>query len=311
MRVLRSHQPVPDDCKGSVIAIGNFDGVHLGHQAVIQREERLARSLGAPFAAMVFEPHPRQFFQPDKPFFRLTPLALKLELLARLGLDMVVVVEFDASLAGLTAEAFVDHLLVEWLGVRHVVVGYDFNFGKARLGTPESLRALGAAKGFGVTVVEPAEANGITHSSSRIRALLAAGDVAGAAEVLGRFWQIRGEVIGGHKIGTGLGFPTANIRLDSGILLKHGIYAARVHVDGERHDAAAYLGTRPTLDNGRPLLEVFLLDFTGDLYGKTIGVEPVAHLRDDQAFDGLDALKDQMAEDVATARSVLAENPAL
>ncbi len=196
-------------------------------------------------------------------------------------------------------------MLIEWLAVRHVVVGYDFNFGKGRSGTPGSLQALGAARGFGVTVVEPAEAKGIKHSSSRVRELLSAGDVAGAAEVLGRFWQIRGEVISGHKIGTGLGFPTANIRLDPGILLMHGIYAARVLVDGHRHDAAAYLGTRPTLDNGQPLLEVFLLDFSGDLYGKTIGVELVRHLREDRAFDGLDALKAQITDDVAAARQVL------
>lgn len=308
MRVLRSHQPVPADLKGSVIAIGNFDGVHLGHQAVIRREEGLARALGAPFAAMVFEPHPRQFFQPDRPFFRLTPLDIKLELLEALGLDMAVVVEFDAQLAGLTAEAFVDRLLAGWLAVRHVVVGYDFNFGRARTGTPEGLRRLGAERGFAVTVVEPAEVQGIKHSSSRIRELLAAGDVAGAACVLGRFWRVRGEVISGNKIGTGLGFPTANIALDPGILLKHGIYAARVHVEGQRHDAAAYLGTRPTLDNGRPLLEVFLLDFAGDLYGRTIDVELVKHLRDDHAFAGLDALKLQIAADVAAARQVLSKN---
>ncbi len=310
MRVLRSHQPVPAALKGSVIAIGNFDGVHLGHQAVIRREEGLARALGAPFAAMVFEPHPRQLFQPDKPFFRLTTLETKLELLGGLGLDLAVVVDFDAALAGLTAEAFVDRQLVEWLAVRHVVVGYDFNFGKGRSGTPEILRVMGADKGFGVTVVEPAESGGIKHSSSRIREFLAAGDVAGAAGVLGRFWQIRGEVISGHKIGTGLGFPTANIRLDPGILLKHGIYAARVHLDGHRLDAAAYLGTRPTLDNGQPLLEVFLLGFTGDLYGKTIGVELVEHLRDDQAFAGLEALTAQIAEDVAAARRVLSKKKA-
>ncbi|MEZ5923986.1 MAG: bifunctional riboflavin kinase/FAD synthetase [Hyphomicrobiaceae bacterium] len=305
MQVVRSQQPVPAELKGSVIAIGNFDGVHLGHQAVIRKEEGLARSLGAPFAAMLFEPHPRQHFQPDRPFFRLTSLAYKLELLAELGLDMAVVVDFDAALASLTARDFVQQLLVDWLAVRHVVVGYDFNFGRGRLGTPEVLRALGQDLGFGVTVVEAAVADGMKHSSSRVRELLEAGDAEGAAAVLGRFFQVEGVVIGGAKIGTGIGFPTANLALEPGMALKHGIYAARVHVDGQTHDAAAYLGKRPTIDNGKPVLEVFLLDFDGDLYGKSIRVEFVAHLREDRAFPGLAELSRQIAEDVAQSRRVL------
>ena len=307
MRVIRSHQHIPGDLKGSVLAIGNFDGVHLGHRAVIKREEGLARSLGAPFAAMVFEPHPRQFFQPDIPFFRLTSIDQKLELLVGLGLDMAVVADFDAHLAGLTSRDFAERLLVQWLGVRHVVVGYDFNFGRGRQGTTGVLQSLGSELGFGVTVVAAAEAQGIKHSSSRVRELLRAGDVAGAAKVLGRPWQIRGEVIGGNKIGTGLGFPTANLALDPGIELKHGIYAAHVHAGAERHDAAAYLGTRPTLDNGRPLLEAFLLDFSGDLYGQTIRVDLIDHIRDDKAFDGLDLLVAQIARDVREVRRILAE----
>jgi riboflavin kinase/FMN adenylyltransferase len=310
MRVIRSHQPVPGDLKGSVLAIGNFDGVHLGHQAVITREAGLARALGAPFATMLFEPHPRQFFQPDKPFFRLTSLDQKLELLSGLGLNLAVVAEFDAGLAGLTAQDFVERLLVGWLAVRHVVVGYDFFFGKGRQGSPQMLQRLGADLGFGVTVVAAAGAAGIKHSSSRIRELLRAGDVAGAAGMLGRSWQIRGEVIGGNKVGTGLGFPTANIALDRGVDLKHGIYAARVHVGGECHDAAAYLGTRPTLDNGRPMLEVFFLNFSGNLYGRTISVDLIDRIRDDRAFDGLDALKSQIAKDVEAARRILAEKRA-
>jgi riboflavin kinase/FMN adenylyltransferase len=309
MQIVRSYLPVPAELTGSVLAIGNFDGVHLGHQAVIRREQGLARQMRMPFAAMVFEPHPRQFFQPDKPFFRLTPLDTKLELLAGLGLDMTAVVDFDGALAALSARQFVEQLLVGWLRVRHVVVGYDFNFGKGRSGTPATLEALAGEFGFGVTVVEPAAANGLTYSSSRVRELLRSGDVSGAAAVLGRTWRVAGEVIGGHRIGTGLGFPTANLALEPGNGLKHGIYAARVHVDGARYAAAAYLGTRPTLDNGRPLLEVFLLDFDGDLYGRRIGVEMIAHVRDDQAFDGIDALKAQIALDIRQVRRVLAELP--
>lgn len=305
MRVLRGLEPIPEDLKGSVVAIGNFDGVHLGHQAVLRREQGLARALGAPFGAMLFEPHPRQFFQPDKPFFRLTTLERKLELLDELGLDLAVVVDFNADLAGLSARAFVERLLVGWLCVRHVVVGFDFYFGRGREGSPDLLRQLGEELGFGVTVVEPAQERGVKHSSSRVRELLAEGDAAGAARVLGRPWQVSGTVIGGAHIGTGLGFPTANVALDAGLALKHGIYAARVHEGGRIWEAAAYLGTRPTFDNGRPLLEVFLLDFDGNLYGRTIHIDLIARVRDDRAFESIDALKMQMAEDVAQVRRLL------
>jgi riboflavin kinase/FMN adenylyltransferase len=305
MQVLRGLEPVPDDLKGSVLAIGNFDGVHLGHQAVLRREQGLAQALGAPFGAMLFEPHPRQFFQPGKPFFRLTTLDQKLELLAGLGLDLAVVLDFNAGLASLTARAFVEQVLIGWLGVRHVVVGYDFYFGRGREGSPGLLRDLGAEFGFGVTVVEPAAEGGIKHSSSRVRELLREGDAAGAARVLGRPWQVSGTVIGGAHIGTGLGYPTANIALDPGLALKHGIYAARVHAEGRVWGAAAYLGTRPTFDNGRPLLEVFLLDFDSDLYGRTISVDLIARVRDDRAFESIEALKLQMAKDVARVRQLL------
>lgn len=306
MRVLRGREPVPRHLTGSVLAIGNFDGVHLGHQAVLKREQGLARQLGAPFGAMLFEPHPRQFFQPDKPFFRLTPLERKLELLSELGLDLAVVVDFNAGFAGMSARAFVEQVLVGWLGVRHVVVGYDFYFGRGREGSPGLLRDLGAELGFGITVVEPAEEGGIKHSSSRVRDLLREGDAAGAARVLGRPWQVSGVVIGGAHIGTGLGYPTANIALDPALELKHGIYAARVHTDGgPPFGGAAYLGTRPTFDNGRPLLEVFLLDFHGDLYGRTIRIDLIARIRDDHAFTTIEALKSQIAEDVAAIRKLL------
>lgn len=305
MRVLRGLEPVPDELKGSVLAIGNFDGVHLGHQAVLRREQGLARALGAPFGAMLFEPHPRQFFQPERPFFRLTTLDRKLELLDALGLDLAVVVDFNADLARLTARAFVERLLVGWLAVRYVVVGYDFYFGRGREGSPELLQNLGQELGFGVTVVEPAHVGGVKHSSSRVRELLAAGDAAGAARVLGRPWQVSGTVISGAQIGAGLGYPTANIALEAGLELKHGIYAARVHEGGRTWKAAAYLGTRPTFDNGKPLLEVFLLDFDGDLYGRTIRIDLIDRVRDDRAFESIDALKVQMAEDVAQIRRLL------
>ncbi|MEZ5774083.1 MAG: bifunctional riboflavin kinase/FAD synthetase [Hyphomicrobiaceae bacterium] len=297
---------VPDHLKGGAIAIGNFDGVHRGHQAVLERTRTIAKEIGGPAGVMLFSPHPRQFFRPADPHFTLTPLPERLRLLEALGLDLAVVLPFDERMAGLDAESFVTGILVEKLAVRHVVIGYDFHFGRGRTGSPDVMRALGARFGFGVTVSDPVGEAGEVFSSSRVRALIAAGDVRGAAEVLGHWWRVVGRVVGGAHRGTGMGFPTANLRMEPGYVLKHGIYAARVVVDGVRHGAAAYLGTRPTFDNGAPVLEVFLFDFDGDLYGREIAVEMIAHLRDDRAFPDVEALMRQMEKDCDAARSILA-----
>jgi riboflavin kinase/FMN adenylyltransferase len=259
---------------------------------------------------MIFEPHPRVYFQPDKPHFRLTTLEQKLVLLETYGMDLTVILPFDAKLAGLSSEHFVERVLVAGLGVRHVVVGYDFHFGKGRTGTPETLRSLGRDMGFGVSIVEQVATGGEIASSSAVRAELAQGDVRGAAEMLGRWWSVRGNVTGGAHRGTGMGYPTANVTLSKGTTLAHGIYAARVHVLGKVYDAAAYLGTRPTFDSGPPVLETFLLDFDGDLYGREIDVQFIAFLRGDRKFDTPEALVAQMDLDVAAARRALAEAPA-
>jgi riboflavin kinase/FMN adenylyltransferase len=296
---------LPPGLKGSTVAIGNFDGVHKGHQQVIARTRAIAADLGAPSGIVLFDPHPRAYFSPGKAHFTLTPLSERLRLLADLGLDVAVVLEFDSALAAMPAEAFIEGMLVRDLAVRHIVVGYDFMFGKGRTGSPALLKAWGDRLGFGVTVIEPVADGGEAFSSSRVRRLLRDGDVAGAAAVLGRNWRVIGKVVSGAGRGTGLGFPTANIRLEQGQELRHGIYAARVHVGGMRHDAAAYLGTRPTFDNGHPLLEVFLFDFDGDLYGHEIAVEMVDYLRADQAFATIDALKAQMEIDCRNARECL------
>ena len=256
---------------------------------------------------MVFEPHPREFFRPNEPHFRLTTLSQKLALLERLGLDFAVVLTFDAALAGLSAESFIDEILVGALKVRDVVIGYDFFFGKNRGGTPETMQAAGRAHGFDVQVIAPVAEAGEVFSSSAVRAKLAASDVRGAAIALGHWWRVSGVVTGGAKIGTGLGFPTANITLLPGTALGHGIYAARVDAAGERHVGAAYLGTRPTFDNGAPILEVFLLDFDGDLYGQEIDVVFLDFIRGDQRFSDLETLKAQMAKDCARARAIVAE----
>ncbi len=306
MLVVDGAVDVPAVARGGVFAIGNFDGVHRGHQVLLGRAIEVANDLGAPSGVMIFEPHPQVFFAPDAPHFRLTPRPEKLRLLGRSGLDVTVVMAFDAGLANLTAEEFIQQILVDGLGARHIVVGYDFHFGKKRGGSPETLMEAGKRLGFGVTVVKPQSDGDMVFSSSQIRKNLAAGHVAGAANLLGRWWRFSGPVIGGAKRGTGLGFPTANIALTNGIDLAHGIYAVRVLTDdGASHDAAAYLGTRPTFDNGAPVLEVFLLDFDGDLYGREISVQFIDFIRVDEAFESGEALAKQMAKDVAEARKIL------
>lgn len=292
--------------RGAVLAIGNFDGVHRGHQALLRSACDVAAKLAAPAGVMVFEPHPRVFFRPDLPHFTITPRERQMQLFAQFGLDQAVILPFDRALAQLPARAFVEDILIGRLGVTHVVIGYDFSFGRDRAGTPDLMRALGAELGFGVTVVAPVGNGGAVFSSSAVRGLLAQGDVAGANLALGHRWRVSGRVVGGAKRGTGLGFPTANIAMPPATRLGHGIYAALVHVGGERHAAAAYFGTRPQFDNGAAILETFLLAFDGDLYGTEIGVAFVDFIRSDGAFEGVEALKAQMQRDCARAAEILA-----
>ncbi len=306
MLVLRDDDTLPQDFAGSVIAIGNFDGVHRGHQALIARVQTLAGTRAAKSGVLVFEPHPRQFFRPDDEHFQITPLEMKLELLAACGLDIAAVRTFDAALSRRDPKAFVEDVLVDWLKVGHAVVGYDFFFGHKRAGTPETLKAEGLTHGFGVDVIAPQAEAGEVFASSAIRAKLSAGDVAGAARDLGRWWRVRGPVVGGAQRGGPMGFPTANVVMPRGTALGHGIFAVRVLVDGHRFDGAAYLGTRPTFDDGKPVLEVFLFDFSGNLYGKEIEVVFIAHIRPDRKFDSAEALIAQMEVDCADAKRVLA-----
>jgi len=306
MLVVHGYKDVPAQARGAVLAIGNFDGVHRGHQALLRAASAIGRELGAPAGALIFEPHPREFFHPEEPHFHLTPLPQKLAIFDRLGLDSAVVLPFDAQLAALSADEFVNSVIVDGLGARHVVIGHDFFFGRNRGGTPETMQAAAARAGFGLTIIPPVAEDGEVFSSSAIRLRLAQGDLKGAARLLGRDWRAAGTVVGGAKRGTGLGFPTANIPLPRGTAIGHGIYAVRVHIDGERHDGAAYLGTRPTYDNGMPVLEVFLLDFDGDLYGRDIEVEFVDFIRADRKFDTSEALIAQMQADCARARTILA-----
>ncbi|QXX73230.1 Riboflavin biosynthesis protein RibF [Methylovirgula sp. HY1] len=299
----------PEGLAGAVVAIGNFDGVHRGHVAVIKRAEALASRLGKPCAVLTFEPHPSDFFLGANTIFRLTSCDTKAVALERLGIDGMIVLRFDAALAALPAEAFVRDVLVGRLQVAAVVAGYDFHFGKARSGTPAFLVEAGQRYGFDVEIVEriAADANGSIEaaSSTAMRAALEIGDVARAEHLLGHPYFVIGEVLHGEKRGASLGFPTANLRLDASNRLRHGVYAVEVRLGDAIYGGVANYGRRPTFDNGAPLLEVFLFDFSGDLYGATLEVAFRGFIRAEEKFASLDALKAQIKQDEATARTML------
>ncbi|HSI41561.1 MAG TPA: bifunctional riboflavin kinase/FAD synthetase [Xanthobacteraceae bacterium] len=304
--VLRGDTPPPPSFAEPVVAIGNFDGVHRGHRAVIEIALQRARARGRPALALTFEPHPRAYFRPAEPMFRLTPEPIKLAKLAEAGLDGAVVLAFDAALAAKDAEAFVREVLVQRLGVGLVVAGFDFHFGRARGGSPAFLREAGERHGFSVEIVPPLLDEGAQISSSAIRAALAQGRVEQAAHMLGGPWEAQAQVIHGEKRGRELGYPTANLRLDPAIALAHGIYAVTAEIDGVRRPAVASFGRRPTFDDGAPLLEVHVFDFAGDLYGRPMRVAFHAYLRPELKFTDIAALIVQMDADSARARTVLA-----
>src|SRR5580698_9502062 len=291
--------------RGAVVAIGNFDGVHRGHRAVIAAAMSRAQTLGRPAAVMTFEPHPRALFNPGEPLFRLTDESAKLRLFASTGLDGAIVLTFDAALAKLTADQFVSQILVDRFAVSGAVIGFNFHFGMKRAGSPEFLRDEGRKRGFAVEVVPRFEDNGRPVSSGPIRDALAAGRLDEAAEFLGYPWFVTGRVIHGDKRGRELGFPTANLVLDADCGLRHGIYAVRVAIGGRRYDGVASFGRRPMFDSGVVLLEVFLFDFSGDLYGASIDVAFIEWLRDEQVFASAKDLVRQMQEDSRLARAAL------
>jgi riboflavin kinase/FMN adenylyltransferase len=306
--VVRDNAP-DSSLRGAVVAIGNFDGVHRGHKAVIAVAHNRAKVLGKKAVAMTFEPHPRDFFNPKERVFRLTDESAKLRLLAATGLDGAIVLTFDAALARLTAEEFVARILVERFAVSGAVIGFNFHFGLKRAGSPDFLMAEGKKFGFTVDVVPPFEDNGRPVSSGPIRAALAAGRVDEAAEFLGYLWFVSGKVIHGDKRGRELGFPTANVTLDAACGLRHGIYAVRVGLGGRHYDGVASFGRRPMFDSGVVLLEVFLFDFAGDLYGRDIDVAFIAWLRDEEKFASVDDLIRQMQDDARRAREALSRQP--
>jgi len=291
--------------RGAVIAMGNFEGVHRGHRAVIGTAVNRARALGRPAVALTFEPHPRAFFKPHEPFFRLTDEAAKLRLFAATALEGAIVMKFDDALAALKPDAFIKEVLIDRLAVAGVAVGFDFHFGKARSGTPAYLKEEGDIRAFHVDIVPALLDGGRRISSGAVREALAAGRADEAADLLGYPWFVTGEVVHGDQRGRELGYPTANLRLDPGCDLRHGVYAVRVEVDGRRFDGVANFGRRPMFDTGVVLLEVFLFDFAGDLYGCALDVAVIAWIRPEFKFDTIDDLIHRMDEDCRIARIAL------
>ncbi len=304
----------PPGLVGAVVAIGNFDGVHRGHRVVIERARTLARKLNAPSAVLTFEPHPADFFRGPNTVFRLTPADTKAKALERLGIGGIIVFTFDRSLASRSAEEFIAEILVGRLGVRAAVAGYDFHFGAGRTGSPEFLKDAGRRYGFEVEIVErvPAgkEIDKEAASSTVARAALEAGDAARAAKLLDHPFVIMGKVIEGQRRGRTLGFPTANLLPDASCRLRHGVYAVRVTVRTKIYDGVASFGRRPTFDNGRALLEAFLFNYSGDLYGEMIEVRFMEWIRAESKFDSIGALVAQMKEDERRAREILRTPPA-
>jgi riboflavin kinase / FMN adenylyltransferase len=307
--VIRDTSPSALIPKGMVVAMGNFDGVHLGHRAVIDAALRMGLAHGRPAFAVTFEPHPRSYFSPNTPQFRLTDETAKLRLLAGTGLAGAVVMTFDKRRAETTAQDFIYHDLIERLGISGIAVGYDFHFGKGRVGSPSLLVAQAPRLGIEVDVQAHVDIDERPVSSSAIRMALAEGQIDEATAMLGGPWFITGEVVHGEKRGRDLGYPTANIRLAQNCGLKHGIYAVRVGRGEQRFDGVASFGRRPTFDNGTPLLEIFLFDFEGDLYGSRLDVAFIAFLREELKFDSITALVRQMDDDSRRARERLAAAP--
>ncbi len=301
-------EPLPSALRGGVVAIGNFDGVHRGHQAVLSRALERAEALGVPALVLTFEPHPRTVFNPDKPVFRLTPPPLRARILEAMGFHSVIEYPFDREFSQRSAEDFVQSILGEWLGAKEVVTGFDFHFGKGRDGGPAYLMQAGSRHGFGVCLVDAFRDEGTeVISSSRIRGLIADGDVSQAAGLLGYRYTVEAEIMKGQQLGRTLGFPTANMHLPPEATLKPGIYAVRFRrPDGIIRDGVASFGYRPTVtSNGDPWLETFVFDFSGDLYGEICSVSLFGFLRDEWKFDGLDPLVAQIRKDADEAKALL------
>ena len=308
MELVRGLQNIPKAGRGCVLTVGNYDGVHLGHQQMIGAVKRRAAELGTAATVLVFEPSSKEFIDPDGAPPRLTRWREKFAALQALGVDRLVTLRFDEHIRAMTPQSFVDELIVAGLGAKHLVVGDDFRYGSNACGTIDSLRAAGREYGFGVEQMDPFILDGVRVSSTAVRERLERSDYAGAARLLGRPYRMTGRVAHGTELGRTLGFPTANLRLMRRKSPMWGVLAVRVHgIEARALEGVASLGTRPTVNGNEPLLEVHLFDFSGDLYGRLIEVEFVAKLREELKFESLDAMMVQMKVDAAQARDVLAK----
>ncbi|GAB4361662.1 MAG: bifunctional riboflavin kinase/FAD synthetase [Gammaproteobacteria bacterium] len=303
MELIRGHYSLRPEHRGCVATIGKFDGVHLGHQAVLGQVAEKAAELGLPAVVISFEPQPEEFFAPHSAPARLTRLREKLKALSRFAVDRVLCLRFNQRLASVSAEAFIQEILIDGLDVRYLVVGDDFRFGHGRRGDFAMLEAVGEQRGFAVARMHTVYIDGERVSSTRIRNALAVGDLEEAQKLLGRPYRISGRVVHGDKRGRSIGFPTANIRLQHKVLPLSGVYAVEVFgLEHEPYIGVANIGTRPTVNGQQPLLEVNLFGFEGDLYHRYIHVDFVHKLRDEKRFDSLEALKAQIAADADAAR---------
>ncbi len=310
MRIFRHFEDLPPEVKGGAVAIGNFDGVHLGHREVIGEAGWIAKAHRIPWVVMTFEPHPRMVFMPDQDPFRITPFRIKARHIEEMGVDDLVVLQFDKDFASKTAEDFIQDVLVDGLGAKHVVCGYDFYFGAKRQGNPDMLLHKGREYGFGFTCVNPVtDKGGEAYSSTRVRDYLVDGKVKDAWNVLGRPFEIEGRVVEGDQRGRTIGFPTCNIELHDYLKPALGVYAIRAGVDdGTKtiwHEGVANIGKRPTFDKRDILLEAHLFDFDGDLYGKHLRVALIDFVRPEQKFSGLEEITAQIAKDCISAKDIL------
>ena len=310
MRLFRHFAETPDSARGGAIALGNFDGLHRGHRAVLDAACRAGLRRKIPWGVMSFEPHPRAVLRPPQHPFRLTSMRVKARLIEEMGADFLLLQHFDRAFASISAADFVDRVLVGALKVAEVVAGQDYVFGQGRMGDAEMLARMGAARGFAVTTVEPVlAADGSAYSSTVVREALAAGRLGEVRDQLGRHWEIDGHVRRGDRRGRDLGFPTANVLLGDLIRPAAGVYAVRVGIEGERgtewHSGVAYCGPRPTFDKTEVMLEAHLFDFAGDLYGRPLRVALVEFIRPDQRFASVAALVAQMHDDARAARRAL------
>lgn len=308
IQVIRSWRDLPAAHRGTAVAIGAFDGVHRGHQAVIANAREAAGAMGVPLGVVSFDPHPRRWFQPDAAPFRLMTPVQMAAALEPLGVERLYLLPFDGEMAAMSDEGFARTVLAEGLGIKHAAVGFDFTFGKGRTGSPEALTGYGRDLGFTVSGAgRKDDADGLKLSSSAVREALKAGDMPRAAAILGRPWAIAGEVIHGDKRGRTIGVPTANIDVSDYMRPAYGVYATRTRLpDGRVIDGVASLGVRPMFAVETPLLEVWLFDFDEDLYGQIIETQLIAFLRPEMAFDGLETLKAQIDQDAAAAQAALA-----